>query len=326
MKYKIGDKVRVLDGSNIKDYMGGWTIGMQYSIGKVYTIESFECIADGRIGYYMEGSVCIFDERGLEPAYADGGFCTGFKGGKIPTPEKPILIEEQLGHTFKDSLNNAFDAWRKQGVSIYDLNPVECHKPMEIKLDISDLDYEEINRRLDDYFKGLKRGVGMRAEITNCDEKAIFKEDKPMRFIFSTNEGYRIDKSNNTKIPTITTTVRNAFGDKAIVTCDKDNYDERQGVLEAIAQIYCKGSFDKQYKAAVKMNKRADEVKRTCIYCGKTFDTVEEKEAHEAWHIERRKARHERYKLRKRAKEIAFEEQAKKMALEMTTKEDKRDD
>ena len=146
MKYKIGDKVRVLDGSNIKDYMGGWTIGMQYSIGKVYTIESFECIADGRIGYYMEGSVCIFDERGLEPAYADGGFCTGFKGGKIPTPEKPILIEEQLGHTFKDSLNNAFDAWRKQGVSIYDLNPVECHKPMEIKLDISDLDYEEINR------------------------------------------------------------------------------------------------------------------------------------------------------------------------------------
>ena len=140
-----------------------------------------------------------------------------------------------------------------------------------------------------------------------------------MKFTFSTTEGYRIDKSNNTKIPTITTTVTTTVGgDKASATCDKVDYDERQGVLEALANLACRGDFDKEYNKAVKANAFADKKKRTCTYCGKTFDTVEEKLDHEAWHVERRKARHERYLLRKRAKEIAFEEAAQKLAKEMT--------
>ena len=39
---------------------------------------------------------------------------------------------------------------------------------------------------------------------------------------------------------------------------------------------------------------------------------------HMDWHVECRKARHERYRLRKRAKEIVFEEAAQKMAKEIT--------
>lgn len=147
----------------------------------------------------------------------------------------------------------------------------------------------------------------------------IPKEDKPMKFTFSTKEGYHIDKSNNTKIQTITTTVTTTVGgDKASATCDKVDYDERQGVLEALANLACRGDFDKEYHKAVKANAFADKKKRTCTYCGKTFDTVEEKLDCEAWHVERRKARRERYKLRKRAKEIAFEEAAQKLAKEMT--------
>lgn len=142
-----------------------------------------------------------------------------------------------------------------------------------------------------------------------------------MKFTFYTVEGYRMDKSNNTKIPTVTTEV--VYKDKdgcatgGSATCDKADYNSRQGVLEALANMCCGGNFDREYNKAVKDNARADKISRTCTYCGQLFDTVAEKEAHEAWHVERKKARHERYLLRKRAKEIAFEEQAQKMAKEM---------
>ena len=141
-----------------------------------------------------------------------------------------------------------------------------------------------------------------------------------MRLTFYTTEGYRIDTSNNSKIPTITTKVDCIFGDliqSGSATCDKFNYDERQGVLEAVANAIFRGKFDREYNRAVKANKEHEKLTRTCYYCGKVFDTVEERQAHEVWHVERRKARHERYLLRKRAKEIAFEEQAQKMAKEM---------
>jgi hypothetical protein len=104
---------------------------------------------------------------------------------------------------------------------------------------------------------------------------------------------------------------------KGTATCDKADYDERQGVLEAFANATCGNDFYKAYAEAVKEKKHRDITDRTCTYCGKVLDTVEEKEEHEAWHVECRKARHERYLLRKRAKEIAFEEQAQKMAKEI---------
>ena len=154
------------------------------------------------------------------------------------------------------------------------------------------------------------------------------KEEKKMstKFTFYVTEGTRVDKSCNGTIPTMTTTVEaNGYSRTAPVgtaTCDKADYDMRQGVLEALANMYCDGDFDKAFNKVVKRNELADKKKRTCTYCGKVFDTVEECEAEEAWHVERKKARRERYLLRRRAKEIAFEEQAQKMAKEMI-KEDK---
>lgn len=243
-KFKVGDKVRILNGWAIPNYTGGWE--MDEYIGDICTIETIETYPDLRIGYRVKENIYIYDERGLESAYANGGI--------IPKSSKPIVVDSDFSIRFEN------------GSSI-----------MSIK-----------------------------------------KEEKPMRFTFSTKEGYRIDKSNNTKIPTITTTVTATIGNVgALATCDKIDYDERQGVLEALANLACYGDFDKEYRKAVKANKRADEVKRTCIYCGKTFDTIEEKEAEEAWHIERKKARRERYLLRRRAKEIAFEEKAQQLAKEI---------
>ena len=155
---------------------------------------------------------------------------------------------------------------------------------------------------------------------------AFPKEEEKMstKFTFYVKEGTRPDKKCNGLIPTMTTTVVDASGKKATVTCDKADYSERQGVLEAIAQMACGGNFDKEYDKAVKKNKLIELHDRTCIYCGKVFDTVEELKAHEAWHVECKKARRKRYLLRKRAKEIAFEEQAQKMAREIIAEDNKK--
>ncbi len=145
-----------------------------------------------------------------------------------------------------------------------------------------------------------------------------------MKFTFYTIEGYRIDKSNNSKIPTITTEVYlHGSGTTGSATCDKADYDERQGVIEAMANAAI-GNFEREYHRAVQQNKADEKNARTCSYCGQVFDTVSEKDAHEAWHVERRKARRERYLLRKRAKEIAFEEQAQKMAKEIIAENNKK--
>lgn len=37
-KFKIGDKVRVLDGSKAEDYRGGWASSMSQYVGKVYEV------------------------------------------------------------------------------------------------------------------------------------------------------------------------------------------------------------------------------------------------------------------------------------------------
>lgn len=154
-------------------------------------------------------------------------------------------------------------------------------------------------------------------KIENDSPFEVTKENKEMpRFEFKTEERTRIDKTCNGTIPMVTTKVT-INGRTGEATCDKAEYNERQGVLEALANAVCGDNFYKVYAEAVRQNKIADKKSRTCTYCHKVFDTVEEKENHESWHIECKKARRGRYLLRKRAKEIAFEEQAQAMAKDM---------
>ena len=292
-KFKVGDKVRVkTDLIKGKRYgnLTFWSGLMSKHKGLVSTVKRVT-----EHGEYFLSNGFYWNDEMLEPAdskivrmadgtiigdFSTGGFCDGFRGGKIPTPEKPIPIEEQLG--------------LPKGVFIHDL------------------DYADLLRR----------------EYTmSFATKNMIKEDKPMKFTFYTEEGYRIDKSNNSKVETITTFVKiNGFDNTylGMATCDKVDYSEREGVINALANARCNGNFDREFNKAVKNNARADKKARTCTYCGQLFDTVEEKQAHEAWHVERKKARRERYLLRKRAKEIAFEEAAQKLAKEIIAEDNKK--
>ena len=66
-KFKVGDKVRILDGSRINDYFGGWIDSMNKYIGRVYTIESVpkKSRGTGYCGYRMKEIGYVWDERGL---------------------------------------------------------------------------------------------------------------------------------------------------------------------------------------------------------------------------------------------------------------------
>lgn len=66
-KFKVGDKVRILDGSKIKDYTGGWCDSLKLYTGHNSTVIDVMDFADGRVGYKLYGTgKLVFDERSLK--------------------------------------------------------------------------------------------------------------------------------------------------------------------------------------------------------------------------------------------------------------------
>lgn len=64
-KFKVGDKVRILDGSNIQNYAGGWVPDyMGEYVGGISIIEKI--YGDNIVSYKLKDSCLVFDERGLE--------------------------------------------------------------------------------------------------------------------------------------------------------------------------------------------------------------------------------------------------------------------
>ena len=312
MKYKVGDRVKVKSKFDFYE---------KYQ-GKQFVIEECDSSDDTYLCHPATGGCRIWiSEENLEPVaiksvlfpnveyvlnekqaeeYADGGKIAYAPNGAplfwMPEPEKPVSIEEQLG--------------LPKGVSIHDLPTNEWYNPIGERRFREQM--EQAKKLVTDYMKGKRIEFKNGSFIIVKDE-----EENNLKFTFYVKEGTRVDKTCNKLIPTMTTFVTIGRYHSGKATCDKVDYDERQGCLEAIANAFLDGNFDREFNKAVKKNERTELHNRTCTYCGKVFDTVEELKVHEAWHVERKKARRERYLLRKRAKEIAFEEQAQKMAKEM---------
>lgn len=67
-RFKVGDKVKILDGSKIGNYIYGWACDMPKYIGKIATIKSNPYVSGDRFGYRVEEFEFVWDERGLAPA------------------------------------------------------------------------------------------------------------------------------------------------------------------------------------------------------------------------------------------------------------------
>lgn len=175
--------------------------------------------------------------------------------------------------------------------------------------------------------------------VFNKEYECIWEWVNKNMFEITITESYRIDKTNNTKIKTYTTRVKTSLG-KAEVTCDEDDYNYVDGpwiaaakitaskseecnmmfgiamdlmdlsggseiscaIINKLADRACGGSFDKAYTKWCKEQERKSTVERTCKTCGKKFNTPEEARAHEKWHIENKRTKHERYMIRHEAK------------------------
>lgn len=71
-KFKVGDKVKILDGSEIRNYCGGWVSRMEKYIGKYATVAEIDKKGgDARIGYRFKEYCFLWDERGLAPAKSE---------------------------------------------------------------------------------------------------------------------------------------------------------------------------------------------------------------------------------------------------------------
>jgi hypothetical protein len=68
-KFKVGDKVRILDGSKIKNYTDGWCGSLKRYTGRNSTVIDVMDFVDGRVGYKLYGTNNFtFDERSLKYA------------------------------------------------------------------------------------------------------------------------------------------------------------------------------------------------------------------------------------------------------------------
>lgn len=159
------------------------------------------------------------------------------------------------------------------------------------------------------------------------NEEYFDKYDAPsgrLHFEITKGERYQsLGKHKGKTIPTITTTVYDdASGKKGSATCDESEYEEREGLLNAIANMSYE-NFDREYNKFKSQQKKSEEALCKCKTCGKTFKTKEEARACEAEHIERKKAKRENYLMRKAAKKRAREMQIEQMAKDIVAAESK---
>lgn len=129
---------------------------------------------------------------------------------------------------------------------------------------------------------------------------------KESKVRFETIEAERYESHGKHKgktIPVVITRVYDdVLGNSGMASCDKVNYDERQGILEATANMVYGGNFDREYQKEKARKKKIHDALSKCVICGKQFTTPEEARECEKAHVERKKAKHERYLVRKEAK------------------------
>ena len=155
--------------------------------------------------------------------------------------------------------------------------------------------------------------------IDTNTHKYVKEESKMKKIVVNQTTEKRVNKTNNTKYDVITTevTVGNINGKVTLSAHDKD--DTKMAIMYAICNAVVGGNFDTAYDRYLKHKQEEENpiVDRTCSYCGMIFNTIQEREEHEKLeHIEKRKARHERYLIRKEAKRRLAEIEQEKLNAE----------
>lgn len=84
-KFKIGEKIKVMDGEHIPNYCGGWNRKMEHLIGKTYEIKE-----QRRSFFYDHNFYIIIDENGTDWWIDERGAV------KVESFEFPIIIVDEV--------------------------------------------------------------------------------------------------------------------------------------------------------------------------------------------------------------------------------------
>ncbi len=181
--------------------------------------------------------------------------------------------------------NPARSCGKEQWLRMFGANLGNCKLTSKHDITATELEYQRSLKKLhQEYMKSR--------EV----REMLYKLD------FTTTKGKRYasyGKHNGEEISTITTIV-NLGGRTGKATVDEKDYDERQGILEALGNaIY--GSFETEYQKYKKKEAQLDKKLRICTVCGKLYDTQEEARNCEKAHKERKEADAKAWIIRKEA-------------------------
>ncbi len=206
-KFKVGDKVRILDGSKIKNYCGGWNDDdMREYVGQVYEIERFKCP-----GYSLKGIYFVWDERGLE----------------LVTDEK-IVIERHGNKVVAKSTNgkvgvakcspeDTFDFKIGADIAFSRLMGIE-YKFKQEEIKVGDKVRVIGNSRIKHYFP-----IGNVVEVGDIDSEGDLNCLGKNKFGYRT---YQTLSKNDVEKVTDTFDWDGFKAEKFFVKCTKDNFDE----------------------------------------------------------------------------------------------------
>lgn len=230
-------------------------------------------------------------------------------------------------------------ALTKTGVICTVVTPFFEGEDMEVRIveapfDISDEDMDKTYFVGPEYFDKYTGPIhindeqGVTSKPNNLEVEKHMKKtiDTPSTIKFDIKEGKRyksFGKHSGATIETVTTTIT-LNGKTASATCDKDNYSERQGILEALGNMFY-GNFDREYEKYVHQRDMAFRETCKCAICGELYTNPEDARLCEEEHKEKRAKKFNDYLLRKEAiKRIKEAEHEKKIEALMAEIYDKR--
>lgn len=264
--FKIGDKVKVLDGSKIHPYVCGWTSGMREYVDSVHAINEIKISFTGEVMYGLSGAgTWLFAENGLE--LVEEKCLEKLVSEPKPLPERYVIhtkTRKEARYLFECGIfslssvaswkSDGWDEYKEKSAYRVDSNNLVGFAGVDYYSRLNSVYGEVIE--FDEWCTRIGKTNAKTDDAVVCkvinDRLKKFTEDKNM--VVDIIDEFEINKTNNTKVKYIRTKVKTALG-KASVRCRESEYEKMTGVYIACAKITASKSEEANlmYEIAMKM-------------------------------------------------------------------------
>lgn len=208
-KYKVGEKVRVLDGSEAPYYTAGWINPMNRYVGKTLVVMTQESIHESPTYKLVDGGGWSYDEKYLAPVSSDRIVIYTDK----KDPSKVVAKDVSTGKTgvAKCSPEDIFDFYTGAKLAMERLLGVEkvgTEEKAEEKIEIGDT-VEFISSQVGVFYPGYG-GKGVVKDIDLDGDLWVLREGKDNAWCCGT-EKVRLVSKKSAKTPNKPSTPKSKF-------------------------------------------------------------------------------------------------------------------